>query len=163
MRFLFVVLIAGLLLVLATGCSDKQKEAEALEQEMKEMETGSTDTAVEQPVEAEMSEEVTETVADAAAVPEEEEVAEAMEPMPEAPIGDGYTVQVASCKDEDYARYLVQRYSDRGYDVFVTTYNLNGQVYHRVRIGNYATLTEAKAAKAELVDKYSLDPWIDKL
>lgn len=160
MRTLSVFLIGCLALLLVVGCSDKQKEAARLEQEMKDM-AGAGDTvaaAVETAVDTAAS---AEAVVDVSAVPDEPAV-EAM-PMPPVPDGLGYTVQVASCENDEYARHLVGVYGGRGYDAFVSTITFEGQTFHRVRIGNFGAFSEAKALKAELADRYSLETWIDRL
>ncbi|MCP4684777.1 MAG: SPOR domain-containing protein [bacterium] len=159
MRSLKIVLLSGLVICLLAGCSEKQKDAAKLEQEMQEME-GEGDSGVEtMGEEAETSGET--PVADAAAIPEEEQP----EPlsMPPAPQGDGYTVQVASCENQEYASHLVDVYFGRGYEAFVSTALIEGQTYYRVRIGNVESLAEAKELKLELADRYSIEPWIDQL
>ena len=77
------------------------------------------------------------------------------------PAGGGYTVQVAGCEDQAYAEYLVEKYTERGYDPYIATANVNGQTYYRVRIGSFETLGEAKALKTQLADRYSVVAWID--
>jgi len=150
MRLLLVGALCGVLVV---ACSDKQKEAERLEQEMKDRE-GAADTTmgVEEDTAARME-------ADAHAVPQETQ--KVPPAMPPAPPGEGYTIQVASCESQDYARHLVDLYRKRGYEPYVETRNQDGQLYYRVRVGNVATLNEAKQLKAELSDKYSVAGWID--
>ncbi len=159
MKSLKVFLLAGLVICLLAGCSDKQKDAAKLEQELQEMEAGG-DSATE--AVSDVTEPVAETpVADAAAIPEEEQP-EVMA-MPPEPAGEGYTVQVASCENREYAGYLVDLYFGRGYDPFVSEALIEGQMYYRVRIGNVQSMAEAKELKLELADRYSLDPWIDRL
>jgi cell division septation protein DedD len=154
---IFRLVLMGLLVIsVLAACSDKQKEAARLEQEMKDMESGADTLAAEAAVDT-----IPEpSAADADAIPEE--IAPSPEPMPPAPSGDGYTVQVASCEDETYARYLLDLYRDRGYDPFVNTFTLEGQLYYRVRIGIAPTLSEANALKQEIQDKYSIECWIDQ-
>ncbi|HUV30297.1 MAG TPA: SPOR domain-containing protein [Acidobacteriota bacterium] len=146
-----LMVLLGLLIV---GCSDKKEEAERLEQEMREVEAGA-DTAALPAVDTSA-----ETApADAYAVPKEQ----APEPMmPQRPLGSGFTVQVASCEDEDYARYLVGVYGQRGYEPYVVEQTIEGQVYYRVRIGLFATSAEARALKEELKDRFSVEAWVDQ-
>ena len=156
MRFLLIVSLAVAGLWVLQGCSDKQKEAERLEQEMRDLDSGDSGT-LQDTAAADLSA----TADAAAAVPEEP--AEVKPAMPQAPSGSGYTVQVASCEDEDYARHLVDRYTGRGYEPFVTTITYNNQTYYRVRIGNFANYSEAKALMNELVDRYSISGiWVDE-
>ena len=159
MKSLKIVLLSGLVICVLAGCSDKKKDAAKLEQELQQMDQAADTTAE---AAADTMVPATETpVADAAAVPEEEETG--MSAMPPAPQGGGYTVQVASCQNRDYASHLVDMYFGRGYEPFVSTFNEDGQTYYRVRIGNLQTYAEAKALKLELADRYSINPWIDRL
>jgi len=147
MRSLKIVLLSGLVICLLVGCSEKQKDAAKLEQELQEMEGGS-DSGIE--ATGQEPEGTADTpVADASAVPQEEQPD--VISMPPAPAGDGYTVQVASCENREYAGYLVE------------TAMIEGQTYYRVRIGNVETYGEAKDLRLELADRYSIDPWIDRL
>jgi cell division septation protein DedD len=159
MRRLVMLLIGCLVLAALVGCSDKQKEAAKLEQEIKDMEGTDTGTEQEAVVEDTLVAEM--PTADASAVPDETEPAPP--PMPPAPRGEGYTVQVASCESEDYARHLVDVYTGRGYEPFVTTITYEGQTYYRVRIGSFDGFSEARAVQNELNDRYSLNSWIDRL
>jgi len=159
MKSLKIVLLSGLVICLLAGCSDKKKEAAKLEQELQQME-GEGDSGAEAVTEP--AEPATQTpVADASAIPEEEQPGTTA--MPPAPLGEGYTVQVASCENRDYASHLVDVYFGRGYEPFVSTATIDGQTYYRVRIGNVQTYAEAKALKLELADRYSIKPWIDRL
>ncbi len=138
-----IIMVASLLF----GCSKKQDEAAELEKEL----LGKKDTAA-----AVVEQAVVDTTPDVAAVPVEPEPS-----YPGAPAGAGYTVQVAGCEDRVYAEYLVEKYTTRGYEPFVTVANVEGQTYYRVRIGMYETLSEAKALKIQLEDRYSVNAWID--
>ena len=155
MKMWKLLALAGLLALLAVGCSKKKEEAAQLEQEMTR-ETA-TDTAQAESV-AEDTAGYTTPGMDAGAIPREQE--------PEAPVQQeerkGYVVQVAACESSDYAQYLVEKYTTRGYNPFVSTTTIGGQTYYRVRVGGFATLQEAKELQAELADKYSVEAWIDK-
>ena len=70
-------------------------------------------------------------------------------------------MQSAGCEDPKYATYLVGVYKKRGYKPYVTQANVGGQVYYRVRIGLFASMSEARSLSAELQDKFSIAPWID--
>lgn len=156
MRFWRLLVVSIFVIGLMASCSDKKEEAARLEEELKQLESaeGVGDTAT-------VEDTMAPAEADASAVPEEE--APAVEPMPPAPQGDGYTLQVASCEDPDYARYLVGVYADRGYEAFVTTITFNDQTYYRVRVGSMQSLSEATNLKAEIEDKYSTTGWVDRL
>ncbi|MCD6249454.1 MAG: SPOR domain-containing protein [candidate division Zixibacteria bacterium] len=157
MRILMVLVTAVLTLALLAGCSDKQKEAAELEQEMRDLEAADTATGTDSA--SDMT--VQESVADAEAIPDEAQPD--LLSMPPVPVGEGYTVQVASCEDRNYAQHLVGVYADRGYDAFVTTITYEGQTYNRVRIGNFGVISEARALERELQDKFSATTWIDRL
>jgi cell division septation protein DedD len=144
------MLMALLLLFAVMGCSDEQKEEAArLEQELLDTGTAAVDTAAPAIESTEME----------AVVEEPEEV---IPDMPARPTGEGYTVQVASCEDETYAQHLVELYTNRGYEPYVTTITHYDQLYYRVRLGNFETWSEASELKASLVDKYSVQAWIDQ-
>lgn len=83
--------------------------------------------------------------------------------MPPAPKGDGYAVQVASCSDEAYARYLLELWKGRGYEPFVSTITHESETHYRVRLGLFQTQAEAKELVAELEDKYTLKTWVDQV
>ena len=153
MSLIRLVLIAVLFGALVVACSDKQKEAERLEQEMKDREAAADTMGAQVDTTAHME-------ADAHAIPQESE--RMPEAMPAKPAGEGYTVQVASCENQEYARHLVSLYRQRGYEPFVETYSQDGQLYYRVRVGNVPTLTEARQLKTELEDRYSVKAWIDE-
>lgn len=138
-----------LLLLLVFGCSKKQEEAAELEKEL----MGKPDTVAEV---ARPPVDTTTQAVGAAAVPRETKP-----PIPSAPAGSGYTVQVAGCEDRAYAEHLVEVYTERGYEPYMTAATVNGQTYYRVRLGSFASLSEAKALKSELKDRFSLDAWID--
>lgn len=148
--------LVGLLAMLAAGCSKKKEEAAQLEQEMTR-ETAAGTTAQAESV-AEDTAGYTTPGMDAGAIPREQK--------PEAPARqeerEGYVVQVAACESSDYAQYLVEKYTTRGYSPFVSTTTVGGQTYYRVRVGGFAALQEAKELQAELSDKYSVEAWIDK-
>ena len=144
------ILLLFMLVVLVVGCSKKKEEAAQLEQEL----TGQADSAAQMAAETVPAPDTMAPTADAAAMPEEV-------PGYQAPVGSGYTVQVAGCEDRTYAEYLARKYTNRGYEPFITSVSVGGQTYYRVRIGNYQYLSEAKALKAELADRYSIDAWID--
>ncbi len=138
--------------LLASGCSDKQKESEQIEQDMTDLaaESATVDTS--------------ESVPDTSMVEDDyEAAAEAALDLPDAPQGDGYVVQVSSATDESYAFYLVDLWKERGYEPYVTTITYNDETHFRVRIGLFDAHSEAKKLVAELKDKYSADAWIDQV
>ena len=187
MRLLFALMLSGFLFLTLNGCSEKQKEADRMEQEVQDQEAESdTMSAAQGTIEPGQPSSETAAVilegglepspADPSVVPPESAPAssaarpteaqprpEATKPaMPPAPTGVGYTVQIASCESEDYARHLVAVYTKRGYEPFVATISYNNLVYYRVRIGHYPTVAAAKTLKDELTDRFSIKPWVDR-
>lgn len=148
--FGLVGLISLLAVIMICGCSDEAKDdAARLEQEL--MDQG-TESATGDTPQVDTTA-LTEIQMDAQAVPDEE-------PVISGPSGSGYALQVASCESRDYADYLVDKYVGRGYLTYMTTYDHNGQIYFRVRLGPFETQEEVESLKAEIEDKYSVDAWI---
>lgn len=56
-------------------------------------------------------------------------------PAPQAP--GKFAIQVASLKDLDQARLLMNKFKEKGYPAFFQSSDLNGQTWHRIRIGPY--------------------------
>ena len=151
MRLFKLILILALSLFLTMSCSKKQEDADKLEQEMMgNLEDTLVDTS-----------QAIDTVEVAMGVVEEVPSEPTVDPMPKRPAGSGFTVQVAACEDETYARYLVDLYTTRGYEPFVSEFSVDGQKYYRVRIGVFENSSEANSLKQELADKFSLATWID--
>lgn len=149
-----LLVLSVVLLLLGLGCSRKQEEASQLEQEM----LGGDDTTADMLAAESLAADSYAADMDVGAIPVEEE------PQVELQLTEaaGYFVQMAACESSEYARYLADKYVARGYEPYVTTTTVDGQTYYRVRIGGLETLQQAKELKAELVDKYSIDAWIDK-
>lgn len=150
-----VFILIGLLVALAVGCSKKKEEAARLEEEMRAQQA-TADTAADSM--AMLADTTGMGEMDVGAIPEEEE----REIVPQYEEEQGYVVQVAACESLDYAQFLVERYSARGYEPYMTTTTVDGQTYYRVRIGGLGSSQEAKELKDELLDKYSVTAWVDK-
>ncbi len=158
-KYLSFLIVLSIFIV---GCSKEAKdEAAQLEKELSGEAQMAADSAA-----------VADSLATALAAKAAEEEAAEMEAlaqqqaaelakMPKKPDGDGYTVQVAGCEDRDYATHLVEVFSKRGYEPYITSITVENQGYYRVRIGIFANLADAKALQAELNDKYSLETWVD--
>jgi len=153
MKYVKVIVIFSLALLLVAGCSKKQEEADKLEQEMLDENMAGDTVEMDSMALGEG-----ETL-DASAVPVEEEP----EFVPAVVEGEGYTVQVASCESLEYAQHLFEIYTSRGYEPYITQFDMEGQVYYRVRIGKIESESEAITLKNELSDKYSINAWIDVL
>ncbi|RKX27507.1 MAG: hypothetical protein DRP47_06440 [Candidatus Zixiibacteriota bacterium] len=156
MRYLGILGIIVLAVLLTLSCSKKKEEVAQLEQEML-AESAGGDSAVDSVALTDTLGMENNQAMDARAIPEEIE----LEPLPEGPTGTGYTVQVAGCESRAYAQHLVEVYRDRGYDPYVTNKTVDGQLYYRVRVGQFESLQEARALKVELLDKYSIVAWVD--
>lgn len=157
MKFRTTIGLCALGALLLFGCAKKKEEAAKLEQELIEQESLA----------------MAESLADAGAVPPESVAVEVIaadvdavpqeEPgfVPGPPPGSGFTVQVAACENLEYARYLIELFADRGYEPYLSNTVLDGQTYHRVRVGAFEGHSEAKALMDELIDRYSVTAWID--
>ncbi len=156
LRFLVPMLLVLAASSLMLSCADKEKEEQDRLAKIAE-ENRITDSiaAVESADSIAASEAIAEEMA------AEQEPANSL--MPPRPTGEGFTVQVAGCESMEYAEYLVGVYAERGYEAYIGTITKDDQIYYRVRIGNYETMGPAKDLVLELVDKFSIDPWIDKI
>lgn len=149
------ILLVFLAVVLVVGCAKKKEDAAKLQDEILQQEGAVADSSAM----AQAPVDTTALIGDASAVPPQEK----SKVMPRRPQGDGYTVQIAGCEDQNYAQHLIELYTERGYEPYMTTADVNGQTFYRVRIGAYANLSEAVALKTELVDKYSVQAWVDQV
>ena len=156
MKYARFVISIALMLLLAVGCAQKQEEAARLEQEMLGQDAEATDTS-----QVDAGVVPPETASDQAAVQAGVSPQEEPEYVPRGPEGSGYTVQVAACESFDYAKFLIGRYTDRGYEPYMTSVEVDGEIFHRVRLGVFETVEEAGQLKAELEDKYSAKVWVD--
>ncbi len=150
-----LVAFLGVFALLAVSCSRKKEEAARLEQEM--MREAAADTTAEPGLAFEDTAEYAAPDLDAGAIPSEEKP----KFVPQEEQAEGFVVQVAACESLEYAQYLVEKYTARGYSPYLTMANVGGQTYYRVRVGGFGTLQEAQKLQAELVDKFSVNAWID--
>jgi cell division septation protein DedD len=161
MKLLLRSSVCALVLLLVAGCSDdKKEEAQRLEQEMLGGER-QTDTAPGGELAVGPGDTPSPPSGRPEAVPKEEARPVG---LPSQPSGSGYAVQLASCPSSEYAEYLVNRYTKRGYQPWVITYTSpQGEIFFRVRLGFFDSLEEANRVKHELVDKYSINAWVDRV
>lgn len=155
MKIFNLLIIMALAALVGLGCADKKEEAAALEQEMiagDQEVSGSVDSTLAMDDSAAAEEWTTEPEPE----PESEPVA------PDLP-GGSYTVQVAGCESLEYAQHLMGLYVGRGYEPYLTEATVDDQVFYRVRIGGYESLADAEKLRDELIDKYSIEPWVDNL
>lgn len=78
-------------------------------------------------------------------------------------IADAYTVQVLSSTDQAYSQRVVDTFLIRGFESYLATVTRDGATYYRVRVGRFATSTEANMIAVEINRKYSLQSWVDKI
>lgn len=62
-----------------------------------------------------------------------------------------WSVQVGSYPQENDAKNVAKRLSDKGYDVYVVTGQVKGKSWHRVQIGRFPTKTEAEKLQKTLI------------
>jgi cell division septation protein DedD len=159
MNLIRLLIVALAVMLLAAGCSDKKEQAQQLEDQMLNQEPAQDTTADTVQAPAETTE--VENQVGAGAVPQEEMTRESE--LPTAPASSGFTVQVASCPDRDYAEYLVDLYRGRGYDPFISEATVDGLRYYRVRVGAFDSYEGARAMQKDLLNRFSVDGWIDQI
>jgi general secretion pathway protein D len=64
-----------------------------------------------------------------------------------------WSVQVFSFPDSNLASQLVKTLGDRGYDAYVIVASVEGQTWHRVRVGRFQSLQQAESALRTLKSK----------
>lgn len=155
------VLVSSVILVgiFVISCSDKKKEEAAkLEAQMmqEQLAAESLNTA-----------RVADSIASESLAVQQATVEETYEKDDQfsspRPKGEGYTVQVDGSSSQEYAEYVVGLYEKRGYEAYIATGTVQGETVYRVRVGNFESISQAQALVLELNDKYSIDPWIDKI
>lgn len=76
-----------------------------------------------------------------------------------------YTVQVSSWQTRQKAEKVAQRFRDKGYDAYVQSAYLTDrkETWYRVRVGRYATNTDAAQVANEIRDLLESGYWIDRV
>ena len=77
-------------------------------------------------------------------------VAAPAESMAPATGGSGYLLQVGAFPDASVAETQKAKLAMQGFVANVQTVNINGQIYHRVRLGPFRSATELEATKQRL-------------
>ncbi len=160
MKRLGTLLIGGFCMFMTAGCAEKKAQAAKLEQEMLKQEQAATEfvadtsTADSNLPNVGRAEEM-----NPLAIPEEELQAVTFKYEEKK----GYAVQIAACESLDYAQYLVEIYTQRGYDPYMVVSTVGAQTYYCVCIGGIATFKEAQDLKNELLDKYSVQACIEEI
>lgn len=155
------ILIVGILIVslIAVGCNKKDEDVEAISQEAAQDNAAAVmDSLAGQGAESETGTAAM-TGTGQAAAPEETSPR-----VPETDLSDleGYVVQIGSYAEYSFARMMADKYVNREYPAFVTTADLDGVTYYRLRIGVYETYDEAKQIGELVKDRYSAGYWIDQ-
>lgn len=68
-------------------------------------------------------------------------------------IGDYYTIVVASFQDQDKAGLVSKRWKNRNYRVVVAPGHVHGQIWYRVGLGQFSSVSEAEHAVKELPNR----------
>ena len=94
----------------------------------------------------------------AAAAPKGRTVREA----PAAPVGDGFTVQVAAVKERGEADTIARRLSTKGYPAYVMAPASGAPRVYRVRVGKFKDRQQAESVAGRLEKEEQFRPWITK-
>ena len=82
------------------------------------------------------------------------------EPEPEPLSGRFFTVQVGAFLNPDSAHGLRDRLADQGLPVWATDQEVEGRLFHRVRVGAVSTGTEARRLGEILAESYGVPIWL---
>ncbi len=150
-RIIIVLIMCAALFV--SGCSEKDEE-------IAEMQDGTTESAVQDSIKR----------AEEAALADSIAAASVAEPEPEPDTYgvntdysqlDGYVAQIGSYAERNFAEMIAEKYQNRDYPAFVTSLDIDGATYYRVRVGVYETFAEAKEIGNLIKDRYSIEFWVD--
>lgn len=123
---------------------------------------GETKTVPPEPAEKPRGKEIQESKGNGQPRPAEKETASlsrtaAAQPAPTkppAPAKGKYTLQIAALNSSEEAKELVNKYKARGYDAYAVTGTAAAKgALHRVRIGSFASLQEARQFAVEFEKK----------
>ncbi|MBF0169502.1 MAG: lipopolysaccharide transport periplasmic protein LptA [Nitrospinae bacterium] len=81
----------------------------------------------------------------------------AVKPAPPVALTPGYTVQVAALRDKAQARRFVDRLLSKGYDARLLTDQSRGTAVHRIRVGRFATESEARMMRERLLAEEGIE------
>ena len=74
-----------------------------------------------------------------------------------------YTIQISSVKNKTAANLLAEKLGEGGYPSIVSRVIIKGEIWYRVRHGEYKMITVAKRVANELKNKFELSPWISNI
>ena len=156
----FAVTMILITVFLAVGCSKKDEDIAALEQEASQdeatavldsLQNKGVDTAAPVENKAETAGTKTQTASKS----------ETHRPAQDYSDLDGYIVQIGSYSNYEFAEMMAEKYRTRDYPAFVKKVDIGGVTYYRLRIGVYETPAEARQVGELLVDRYSAEYWVD--
>lgn len=101
------------------------------------------------------------TPPDAGAIPDEGKIRSGSGSESEAP--SEYVVQIASSPDRSYAEQTVSSYAARGYQTHMTSAEVNGVTYYRVRIGRFSSSDSAARARDDLAQKFGVSGFVTRV
>jgi cell division septation protein DedD len=86
----------------------------------------------------------------------------AASPLPAAPAGDGYAIQVAALREPHEADTIAKRLVSKGYGAYVVTPADGTPNVYRVRVGKFKTRREAETVASKLQKEEQFKPWITR-
>lgn len=76
----------------------------------------------------------------------------------------GWVVQLAAVEDEQTARAIAQRLRQAGYPVDLTTTELNGRTFYRLRVERFDSQLEARGFAGRIKGQFGItEPWVTQL
>lgn len=146
---LIIIICAG---VLIAGCSKKDEEIAQIENRV-------TDSIVQDSINRAREAMVADSIATAEASSIESEVDTYTNT--DYSQYDGFVTQIGSYSDPGFADMIARKFQSRDYPAFVTSIDIEGVAYYRVRVGVYETIGEAKEIGELIKDRYSIEYWVD--
>lgn len=153
-KLLSYIVISLMGIMLFQACGQEEEEFEYDQQAVQD--------SLEQAYEAEMEQMRQDSIAQA----EADSIAAAeAEPEIEYSENGEYSVQVEAWRSRTKAESQASEWKDRGFDrAFVVEYGNNdsGDLWYRIRIGQFDTVEMATMLKEELENEYNAQAWISK-
>ena len=101
------------------------------------------------------------TPPDAGAIPDEGKIRS--ESGSESEAASEYVVQIASSPDRSYAEQTVSTFTARGYQTHMTSAEVNGVTYYRVRIGRFSSSDSAARVRDDLAQKFGVSGFVTRV
>lgn len=84
-------------------------------------------------------------------------------PTGAAPVAAGdFVIQVFSSPDAAQARKMLDRMTSGGYQAFISPVEVKGRTMHRVRIGPFTDINEARIVAARVEKALQVDTWVTR-